>query len=560
MTADNRYGARMMAEPNDIPQRRRWRRLALVVAGILASGALAACTDNSPGSSNGAEPLGADQLAGPGQAVSDAEISQLKVGIPGEVPTLNLLDNPQSGFYAISLGLESLLRIDSEGRLTPWLASEWRQVSDTVYEYTLREGVKFWDGTELTSEDVKYSWDLLRAPTSRRADYYASVERVDAPDKYTVRVTLKQPDASWQYTPAMFYSVIFQKDFFEQHEETFGEPGTLVMGTGPWRFDSLNPTSGMELSAHPDYWGGEPPIERISVQLFRDDNSMALALRAGEIDLAPVVNGPEGFDAAAGGGTTTTAPICATALLSMPTQTEPWDDVHVRRAVAYALNREEIIAATQGRATEPLDTLISPILLQSLATEDEVEAALDTVPTYPHDLDKAEEEMALSTVPDGFSFTMKIPNANAAVAQVIAAQLEEIGIELEIETMGDTAWYGEIGGPPDDRPLTWTESGTCTPDPSWDSIFLGSDGLEAGLNIANYAPAEIDRLLTDGLTTQDPKQRLEIYTAILQRLAEDVPYVPLYAEGTTYASSTYDIVDYGSYWVNSPWALNVKPR
>jgi peptide/nickel transport system substrate-binding protein len=533
---------------------------ALALAGAVCFGTLAGCVDNSPDSASSAPP-GLDQLAAPGQPVSDEEIPQLDVGIVGDAPTFDPTIRSNIGTYVEVLGMESLLRINSDGEIGPWLATDWEQVSDTVYEYTLREGVRFWDGTELTSQDVKYSWDYLRRPESRRANFYSSVESIETPDKYTVRVTLNQPDASWKYTPAMYYSVVFQKEFAEENAADFGQPGTLVMATGPWEFDELNPTSGVELSANEDYWGGKPPIDRISVKFFADDNSMALALRAGEIDLAPMVGGPKGFDSAAGGATTTTVPICGTALLSMPTQTEPWDDVHVRRAVAYALNREEIIAATQGRAGGPLDTLISPILLRSLASAEEVEVALDTVPTYPHDLDKAEAELAKSSVPDGFSFTISAYEGSTEIVQVIAAQLAEIGIDLEIDPLLDAAWFAQITGPADERPLTFSETGGCTPDPSWNDIWLGSENLgESLLNVANYAPAEVDRLLADGLSTQDPKQRLEIYTALLRRLGEDLPYVPLYAEGTTYASTTYDIVDYGSYWFSSPWALNVMPR
>lgn len=543
-----------MSEVNGSPkQRRRWLAVALV--GVLG---LAACATNSAGDANSS--LAKVRNAEPGKPISTERIPLLKVGLPAQVPSLD----PKRigmGWVIMGLGLESLMRIDSAGRLRPWLAAEFEQESDTTYVYTLRKGVKFWDGTELTSEDVKFSWDYLRDPKSPRAPYYASVKSIDTPDKYTVRVTLKKPDAAWKYTPAMFYSVIIQKKFTEKQGEKSGRPGTLVMGTGPWRFDSLNPTSGVELSAHADYWGGKPPIDRISAKSYSSDNSLALALRAGEIDIAPVVDGPKGFDAAAGGGTVTTVPTCATALLSMPTQTAPWDDVHVRRAVAYALDRKEIVAATQGRAGGPLNTLISPILLETLAPKNEVDEALKSVPTYPHDLQKAKAELAKSKVPDGFSFEIRIDGSAASVVEVIAAQLKKIGINLTIKTVQTAAWGGEITGPPAKRPLTFSETGTCTPDPSWDAIFLGSDHLAKGaLNIANYAPKDIDELLADGLTTQEPRKRLEIYTKILQRLGEDVPYVPLYAEGATYASTKYDVVDHGSFWMNSPWALNLVPK
>ncbi|MFI9837499.1 ABC transporter substrate-binding protein [Nonomuraea sp. NPDC051941] len=553
-----------MSETNSVPRRGR-RRLALTLA-ALAVTLLTACAGNGPAGRKDPAGKGSPQAAtartvDPGKPVSDQHIPRLNVGIAGQVTVVDPAENiGAGGLFVNQLGLEPLLRINAEGKLQPWLATEWKQVGDTVYEYTLREGVRFWDGTELTSEDVKYSWDYLRATDSRRSAYFAPVDTVEAVGKYSVRVTLKQPDASWRYTPAMWYSVVFQKKFAEAAGDKFGRPGTLLVATGPWKFDSLNPATGMELSAHAGYWGGKPRVDRVSVKTFAEDNSMALALRAGQIDITPTVGGPTGFDAAAGGGTVTTVGTCATSLLSLPVQQAPWDDVHVRRAVAHAINRKDIVAATQGRAGGPVDTLMSPLLLRTLGSEKEVQAALDGVERYPYDLNAAKAELARSSVPNGFSFPFKTVASSASIAQVIAAQLKKIGINIEIKVLTDTAWFSELGAK--NKPLTHFETGPCAPDPSWAALFLNTDkaGKPIGLNFAEYTSPEVKKLLADGLLEQDPKQRLTIYAKVLKHLGEDVPYVPLYAEGNTYASTKYDIVEFSSFWSNMPWVLDVVPR
>ncbi|WP_181849591.1 ABC transporter substrate-binding protein [Streptomyces parvulus] len=553
----------MKSDVNGPARRRLMRPVALAMAGVVALGAASACTDNSP-DAGGASEAGAalkKRTVGPGKPMSDERIPLLKVGILGQVPTLDPKKGIGSGLYTNSLGLESLLRVGPDGTLEPWLATSWKQTSDTVYEYKLRDGVKFSDGTPLTSADVKYSWDYYGGDGSRRSHYYANVGRIETPDERTVKVTLKKPDASFKYTPAMFWSVIFQAEFAREHEKDLGQPGTLLVSTGPWKFDSLNPTSGMELSANPHYWGGKPPIEKISVKSYADDNSMALAMRSGEIDLAPGIGSPKGFNATAGSNTVTTVATCATALFSMPTTTAPWDDVHVRRAVAYAIDRKAVIASTQGRAGAPLHTLISPKLMEPLGSKGEVDKALASVPVYEHSIAKAKAELKKSKVPNGFKGTYVIATSTAATGEVIVDQLKKAGIDLKLDSVADTAFNARLTGPPESRPVTSSESGACTPDPSWDAIFLGTaNAAKGGLNLANYTPPEVDRLLADGLSTQEPGKRLRIYTDLLKRLGEDVPYVPLYAEGNHYASPKYDIAGYDSYWMHSPWALNVVAK
>ncbi|WP_369216480.1 ABC transporter substrate-binding protein [Streptomyces flavofungini] len=535
----------------------RARLPALAMAGVLVLGA-AACAGHRPEGTGGPGKVVTKRSAGPGESVSKQRIGRLKVGVLGAIPTLDPNRNLGAGLYTNSLGLESLLRVGHDGRLEPWLATGYEQKSTTVYEYHLRRGVKFSDGSPLTSEDVRYSWNYYRARGSARAHYYANVADISTPDEHTVRVTLKTPDASWKYTPAMFWSGVFQKKHAEAHKATFGQPGTLVVATGPWKFDSLNPTSGMELTVNEHYWGGRPAVGRISVTSYSEDNSLALALRSGEIDLAPGVGSPKAFDATAGKNTVTTVATCATALLSLPTRTAPWDDAHVRRAVAYALDREAVVASTQGRAGAPLQTLISPLLMRPLGSEERVDKALATVPTYEHDIAKAKAELAKSKVPHGFSGTFVTAQSFTPTVEVIVDQLKKVGINLRIQSMNDTAWASKATGPAHQRPVTAAETGACSPDPSFDSIFLGkANTAQGGLNLANYTPPRIDELIASGLTAQRPAQRLRIYTDLLKHLGRDVPYVPLYAEGAHYASLKYGIAGFDSYTMNMPWALNV---
>lgn len=561
------------SKPNRGGGRSRFKLLSLallVVAGLV----LAACgSDSSSGTDSGSTAAtsgesettsgGGISTRAPGEAATEEKIPLLKAGVAFQVSNLNMsVPTGSFGGWLASLSLETLVVIDENGELQPWLAEEWSQPSPTVYEYKLREGVKFSDGTELTADDVAFSLNYFRRPDAAfTATYYTSVKSVTAKDKHTVVVTLKEPNASWKFIPGLEVAAIFSKKFFEESNGKYGQPGTLIMGTGPWVFDSLNPTSGAELSANPDYWGGPVPTEKISVKFFTDENSMALAMRAGEIDLVPSVAEGPSFEAASGGVTQTDGPSCQTGFFSMPTQSGPWSDIHVRRAVAHILNREDVITAT-GFSAVPTETLIPETSLLTQGDQAEVDAALESLPQYETDLAAAEAEMAKSKYPDGFDTELQTFDYGSflPVDQVIAAQLKEIGINVDINNVGQTAWFAAITGPAEKRPLTYTTTGTCTPDPSYYDIYLGTANLaEGGLNIANWAPPEVDKLMKEGLAAPDGPERLAIYTEMLDKLATDVPYVPLYVQGVIFASDKYEWPGYDGFWHNRPWALDLVP-
>ncbi len=178
-------------------------------------------------------------------------------------------------------------------------------------------------------------------------------------------VTLKHPDAAWKYTLA-YPGVIFEKKFQEEHPTTMGQPGVLLEETGPWKVDSFDPTTGIELSANPYWWGGTVPVQHISVKFFSDETTEALAMRAGEIDIAFPADG-EAFTSTSGVKAVPWPYPNNIGYFGMNTMQKPWSDIHVRRAVAYVLNRAAIITANGGPTSgTPVDTFIPPQALMTL--------------------------------------------------------------------------------------------------------------------------------------------------------------------------------------------------
>jgi peptide/nickel transport system substrate-binding protein len=151
--------------------------------------------------------------------------------------------------------------------------------------FHLRHGVTFWDGDKMTSTDVVNALDYYRQPKSLFSPAYIDVKSIEANGPCTVVVTLTRPDAAFE-SWLCWQSPIFEKKFQEEHPSTMGSPIVGIMGTGAYELDSWDPTTGIELSANPHWWGGPVRVQHVSVKFFANDTSEALAFRAGEINVA----------------------------------------------------------------------------------------------------------------------------------------------------------------------------------------------------------------------------------------------------------------------------------
>jgi peptide/nickel transport system substrate-binding protein len=483
----------------------------------------------------------------------------LRVGTNFSIPTLNPA-KPGYSSYVTDLSLETLLKIvGPDNKLEPNLATSVSEPNPDTYIYHLRSGVKFWDGNAMTAVDVAFSLNYYRSPGSPAAYQFAGVKSIAADGPSTVVVTLSQPNAAWQYVPADVPGV-FEMKFFQAHEATFGNPGTLIMGTGPWEVDSFDPTTGAELSANPNWWGGAVPIQHVSVKLFTEETSLALAMRAGEIDLDPYILDSKTFATTSGAKLESTN-TCDLGVFEMNTQTPPWNDIHVRRAVAYALDRTNIIAAAGGY-NSPTYTYIPRSAFLELASTSQVNSLFNSVPTYSYNLAAAKAQMAESAYPHGYNTVLNEYNYGSSVdiSEVVAAELQKIGINAQVKVAPSlTAWEAIATGPAGKR-ITNFSTGWCPgPDISSYGFSLGSWNLAQGQwNGANWAPPSVDSLLKAGVATSDPAKRFTIYSRLLRILQTDLPYIGLYQEGTSIAlSSKFTVPNYNVNSMSGAYALDV---
>lgn len=518
-------------------------RFAPAAAVTLLLAGLGACSSAAPG---------------PGGQATGAAIPLLAAG---EITGYANLDPDQTegcNDNYCGLFMEHLLRLGPNSTLEPELATSVSEPDPRTYVYHLRHGVRFWDGHEMTSADVVYSLDYQSSPRSDINVYFTDVKSVTADGAYTVVVRLRRPDAGWKYTPS-YEGVIFEKSFAEAHQGTMGNPGVLIQATGPWILQSYDATTSMELSANPHWWGGKVPIRHISVKFYSNETSEALAMRTGAIDLAFPTNGKTFAAAAGSGANLTTWSPPSIYFVAMNVKTEPWNDIHVRHAVAYALNRTDLIAANGGPLTgSSQSTLIPPGQLLTLGSRAQVSAMLNSLPRYSYDLAAAKRQMSESAYPHGFTARTEIDNYgnNLEVIQVIAAELQRIGIDLRVEQVPTGQWSkdfatGNLGG------IMYTAFYAASPDPSIFPSYLIGDA--STYNLARYAPSSVDSLIASGLSASSPAQRLSDYGQLLTSVATDLPYVVLFSgHNYTDLSAKYRLPPFSVYPAFSSWALSLK--
>jgi peptide/nickel transport system substrate-binding protein len=470
----------------------------------------------------------------PTQAASSAHLrpaaakttARIVVGMPIAVNSLDPDIASSEGDYIVHFSLEFLLKLSPTGKIEPNLAQSVTQKSPTVYIYHLRHGVKFSDGTELTSADVvnAINYEIKANPSS--AVFFGVMKSIKATDRYTVTVTLKQADAGWAYT-FTYTGYIFEKSFQDKHKKTMGQPGTLIVGTGPYIPKSLDPAAGAEFAANPHYWGGKPVIQHISVKFFSSEQGMALAFRAGEIDLAFPAD-PRSWVSTAG-SPVKSVPSAEQAFFSMDTKSPPFDDIHVRRAIAYAINRNDIIAAAGGYAT-PDYTMIPPVQLEAIASKAKVNALIKSLPKYTFNLTKAKQEMAKSSHPNGFTTTIdtfqyaSFPD----VDQTIAGDLAKIGITMNVNIESVNQYVDEFTHKGFITQYTYFYS--QSPDPGYiPSIALDSSQAKIGLdNFAMYTNPAVDKQIAIGNATSNKAKRFAAYSKMLKLVANDVPILALF--------------------------------
>ena len=463
--------------------------------------------------------------------------------------------NATDGAPIMSLINQGLLSFDAKNQLVPALASSWKEVSPTKYVYTIRKGVKFSDGHPLTAADVVYSIDVQRDPSvaSDENNFFTDIKSVKASGD-TVTVELSTPDALWAYIPAHEAGYVYEKSSLEGHLKDYGTPGVLPIGTGPYKVQSYVANSEITLVRNPYYWGPKPYYDKVVFDIIPDPQTLFLAMRAGKIDGTfdvPTGNLPTWKSASS--IHITTFPADGFYGLTLDETEFPFSNIHVRKAIAYAMPRGGMEAAIFGGTGRVAKTLDDPRTLQGLLPNSEIKKLFAQIPSYSYDIAKAKKELAKSPVPKGFSTTLNVAapcSRCVAVSQALKASLAQIGINVTLNMMAGPPRFQYILAHGPNLGIQLIGNVADVPDPielPW--LYYASDqAVKGGNNSSNFKNPQVDSIIQQGLYSTDfPKVALDAIK-VETMAARDVAMVPLVYLSTVAAT-------YGRLHLKNPGAF-----
>ncbi|MDR1835510.1 MAG: glutathione ABC transporter substrate-binding protein [Fusobacteriaceae bacterium] len=422
-------------------------------------------------------------------------------------------DQPSSA-VAIQI-YNTLVEQDPDMKIIPSLAESWTQPDDTTTVFNLRRGVKFHNGEELKSSDVKFTLD--RAMASPQVNFIVEViSEVETPDDYTVVVKTKQPfGALLNHLAHSAMSILSEKAVREAGEKYGQNP----VGTGPYKFVSWQSGDRITLKANPDYFEGKPAVENVIFRNIPENQSRAIALETGEVDIC---YGIDVIDKERIKGNKDLVylegPSLSMTYIGFNVQKKPLDDVRIRQAVCYAIDADAIIEAVWKGAATKANSIIGPNVFGY-----NKDARL-----WTRDVEKAKALLAAAGYPDGFQVKIWLNDNQQRrdMAVIMQDQLKEAGIDMTIEMVEWAAFLdGTARGDHEMYVLGWV---TVTGDADYGIYPLLHSSQHGGAgNRSFYTNPAVDELLDQAKGETDQEKRKALYAQVQDANQEQVPIFPV---------------------------------
>ena len=457
--------------------------------------------------------------------------------------------NGWSGWQVRKAGIaETLFKYNTDMELTPELATGYEQQSDTEWLIHLQDDVTFHDDTPFNADAVVYSLERVMDESNSRHSEYDHISSVEAVDDLTVKITTTEPYAA---TIASLTDPVVSIV-----SPTAGEAGLLETDpvcTGPFMFNSYEPETSLSVVRNDNYWDGSVRLESATIQYNKDSGTRALLLESGDVDFAKglpftevsIIDADADLDVV-------TKETMRLYFMFVNTEKPPLDDIRVRHAINYAINRDEVVdVALEGFGGVPAIGVFPSIFPW---TNNELTG-------YPYDTETALSLLAeagiIDTDNDGvleyngedFELSIKTYTSRAELepsSNVIAIQLEEIGINVDVELLSSTVVKEDMtSGEYDLAFYAYGVAPSGDPDYYLTAHFDSTAGLKEN-GWTRYSNDTVNTLLSDARVCMDPDDRKDLYDQVQAIILEESPEMFIF-HGKDIVGQHIDVIGYEIY-------------
>lgn len=416
---------------------------------------------------------------------------------PGSQPNTNILHNV----------IETLLERD---RTTPLLAESWEMLDDVTWQFNLREGVTFTNGEPFNAEVVKYSIErILREDnenSSGRSVFVDAISSVDVVDELTVNIVTTRP------FPTLL-DILIDAYMLPPGVADTPEFSAAGVGTGAYMVESWTPGEAMVLVANPDYWGDEPYFQRVTFRPVPESSVRSTELRSGGADVITQVPIEEIASLEEPGLAVLRIPSVQSMRIHLNAGEPPLDDVRVRQALNYGIDRETILETLLEGAGQLMNGPTAPGIF----------GYNPDIEPYPYDPEKARELLAEAGYADGIDIRIQFTDGryvrDRAIAEAITAQLAEVGVRLDANLSEFSQWLQVFNSDGNGFMVLSQEDNVMT------LMAPNFASSSESFKRYGYSNPDVDALIEQGLVTIDPAEREAIYQELNQLLHDDAPWV-----------------------------------
>jgi peptide/nickel transport system substrate-binding protein len=488
------------------------------------------------------------------QAATGAMAQELRIGMSAEPSSIDPHYHVLTPNNMLARQVyEPLVGQDKNQALFPVLAESWKTIDDTTWEFKLRKGVKFLDGSEFTADDVVATFErapnVPRSPSSFAA--YVRGKTLEKVDSHTIRIKTAAP-APLVPTDLSTFGII-SKSCKDTTTEDFNAGKCAAQGTGPFKYVEFKPGDRVTMARNDGYWGQKPAWDKVTFRFLSSAPTRVAALLAGDVDLIENVPTSDVERLKSNANITVVSTVSnrviyfhmdhfreVSPFIKAKDGSEiknPLRDKRVRQALSMAINRQAIVDRIMEKEAIPAGQLLPESFFGT---------SKKLKPT-PFNLDGAKKLLADAGFPNGFKMKMHGPNGrylnDTKIIEAVAQMWTRLGLEIEVETMPPANFFTRASqGAPGNLPefsmiLVGWSAGTGESSDSLKALlatFNSQKGMGA-TNRGRYSNPAFDAKVEEGLRTVDDAKRAAIFAEAMEIGMEDVGLIPTHYQLNTWA-------------------------